>query len=212
MSHQSDHRLLVLHALRLAGASEPEVVAGRWRLGEAATVRLLEGLAAAGFVEHRPRGPLAGWTLTPAGRAEHARLVRRELEATGTRAVVAAAYERFRELNPVVLELCSRWQVRQIGGRLVRNDHADPAYDDAVLDELAEVHRHAVPLCDRLSSVLARYGTYRPELDHALARALAGDGDHVARPTLRSYHTVWFELHEDLLVTLGLDRTAEAAS
>ena len=26
---------------------------------------------------------------------------------------------------------------------------------------------------------------------------------------LDSYHTVWFELHEDLLATLGLDRTAD---
>jgi hypothetical protein len=25
-----------------------------------------------------------------------------------------------------------------------------------------------------------------------------------------SFHTVWFELHEDLLTTLGLDRGAEA--
>ena len=24
-----------------------------------------------------------------------------------------------------------------------------------------------------------------------------------------SYHTVWFELHEDLLATLGLERAAE---
>jgi hypothetical protein len=27
-----------------------------------------------------------------------------------------------------------------------------------------------------------------------------------------SFHTVWFELHEDLLATLGLDRSAEHTS
>ena len=31
------------------------------------------------------------------------------------------------------------------------------------------------------------------------------------KPVIESYHTVWFELHEDLLVTLGLDRAAETA-
>jgi len=26
---------------------------------------------------------------------------------------------------------------------------------------------------------------------------------------MSSYHTVWFELHEDLLATLGIDRASE---
>jgi hypothetical protein len=173
---------------------------------------VLDELASSGHVEHRAGGPLTGWSLTPAGRAEHARLLRRELDLTGARPVIATAYRRFRELNPRVLELTSRWQVRRIAGRLVRNDHTDPGYDAAVLDELADVHERAVPLCDDLAASLQRYRRYRPELDSALARARAGDGDHVAKPVLRSYHTVWFELHEDLLVTLGYDRTSEAAS
>ena len=31
----------------------------------------------------------------------------------------------------------------------------------------------------------------------------AGDPDWFTRPTVDSYHTVWFELHENLLATLG---------
>jgi hypothetical protein len=27
-----------------------------------------------------------------------------------------------------------------------------------------------------------------------------------------SYHTIWFELHEDLLATLGIERGSEAVS
>lgn len=212
MSHRSDRRLLVLHGLRLAGVAGSGTVAARSGLDEFTAVRVLDDLASSGLVEHRASGPLTGWSLTPAGRAEHARLLRRELELTGTRSVVATAYRRFRELNPLVLDLTSRWQVRRIAGRLARNDHTDPRYDAAVLDDLAEVHRRAVPLCEDLATALQRFRPYGPELDRALARALAGDGDHVAKPGVRSYHTVWFELHEDLLVTLGLDRTAEAAS
>ena len=44
----------------------------------------------------------------------------------------------------------------------------------------------------------------------AYARALAEirDGDHtmVAAPIKDSYHTVWFELHEDLLMLSGRER------
>jgi pyruvate,orthophosphate dikinase len=32
----------------------------------------------------------------------------------------------------------------------------------------------------------------------------------VARPIIDSYHTVWFELHEDLMAINGLTRAAEA--
>lgn len=212
MAHRSDRRFLVLHRLRVAGVTDPGSLASHSGLDELAVVRTLGDLASCALVEHRANGPLSGWSLTPAGRAEHARLARCELDASGTRPVVAAAYRRFRELNPAVLELASRWQVRPIAGRLVRNDHADARYDAVVLDELVGIHRRAVPLCDELAAALVRYQPYRPELDAALDRALAGDGDHVAKPGVRSYHTVWFELHEDLLVTLGLDRTAEAAS
>ncbi len=31
----------------------------------------------------------------------------------------------------------------------------------------------------------------------------------LTKPTILSYHTLWFQLHEDLLATLGLERAAE---
>jgi hypothetical protein len=40
----------------------------------------------------------------------------------------------------------------------------------------------------------------------------SGDRDWFTKPTIDSYHTVWFELHEDLLATLGIDRISERAS
>jgi hypothetical protein len=39
---------------------------------------------------------------------------------------------------------------------------------------------------------------------------LAGAREWFTRPVIDSYHTVWFELHEDLLSTLGLARASEA--
>jgi pyruvate, orthophosphate dikinase len=41
-------------------------------------------------------------------------------------------------------------------------------------------------------------------------RVEAGEGDWFAKPVMPSFHTVWFELHEDLLTTLGLERSDES--
>ena len=56
--------------------------------------------------------------------------------------------------------------------------------------------------------VLMRFGLYGTRLTAALERALAGNTAYVT-DTLDSYHTVWFQLHEDLLVTLGISREDE---
>ena len=36
--------------------------------------------------------------------------------------------------------------------------------------------------------------------------------DYFTKPILPSYHTVWFELHEDLLATLSIDRASEGST
>lgn len=210
MAHRSDARLLVLHALRLKGVAGADVAAAAVDLDPADVARELDGLAADGLVVLR-EGLLTGWQLTAAGRVEHERLLAAEIDATGTRAVAEGAYRRFRTLNPGVLDACSRWQVKEVAGRLVRNDHADPAYDEKVLNDLDDALADgAVPLFRRLPEALARFGRYEPLLATALALARAGEGDYVTKPVLPSFHTVWFELHEDLLATLGLDRASES--
>jgi pyruvate,orthophosphate dikinase len=94
---------------------------------------------------------------------------------------------------------------------MVRNDHADARYDDRVVRDLGVALDRVRPVGDRLAAVLERFEPYGPHLDDALARVRSGDGDYVAKPVIPSFHTVWFEMHEDLLVTLGLDRSSEAA-
>lgn len=210
MSYRSDARLLVLHALRLKGVATVESVAGAVGLETDDVARQLDQLGSLGLVVLRD-GLLKGWQLTPTGRIEHERLLATELETAGARPIVESGYMRFRSLNPGVLEACSRWQVREVsGGRMVRNDHADPVYDDKVLGELSSALTEARPLGDRLAEALDRFSPYGPLLEDALDRALAGERDYVTKPIIPSFHTVWFEMHEDLLVTLGLDRTSEA--
>jgi hypothetical protein len=209
MPHPSDPRLLVLHGLRLKGVAGEDAVAEATGLAAGQVADLLAGLAEQGLAANRD-GALAGWSLTPAGRAEHARLVGAEVEATGARPVVRGAYERFRALNAPVLDVCSRWQVREVAGTPVLNDHADPAYDAEVVSDLAAVHDRAEPLLDDLAGALDRYRAYGPRLRHAVERVEAGDGAWFTKPLMPSYHTVWFELHEDLLTTLGLERASES--
>jgi hypothetical protein len=123
---------------------------------------------------------------------------------------VARSYRRFRALNAGVLDACSRWQVRDVGGRPVRNDHRDVRYDARVVADLARLEAQAEPVLDDLEGALDRYGRYRPRLRHAVDRVEAGEGDWFTKPMMPSFHTVWFELHEDLLATLGLDRSSES--
>ena len=138
------------------------------------------------------------------------RLVADEVDAVGARPTVARSYRQFRALNAGVLDACSRWQVRTIAGRNVLNDHSDADYDARVVTDLAGLQQRAEPLLADLGSALDRYRPYGPRLRHAVDRVEAGDGRWFTKPAMPSYHTVWFELHEDLLTTLGLDRTAEA--
>jgi DNA-binding MarR family transcriptional regulator len=208
MARRSDTRLLVLHWLRLKGQASVAAIAEAAEIAIAEVESWLARLEADGLVVHRDVPE--GWSLTPAGRAEHARLVGREIDAVGVRPAIEGAYERFRALNPAVLDACSRWQVREVAGAAVRNDHRDPDYDARVVGDLAALHSRVEPVCDDLADVLERYRPYGDQLSRAVAKVEAGERDWFTKPRLASYHTVWFELHEDLLTTLGLDRTAEA--
>jgi hypothetical protein len=208
MARRSDPRLLVLHGLRLKGQAGAAAVAESAGITTAEVESWLARLAAGGLVVHRDIP--AGWSLTSAGRVEHARLVGREVDAAGVRPAIEGAYERFRALNGGVLDACSRWQVREIAGTAVVNDHRDREYDARVVADLAALHDRVEPLCDDLAGALERYRPYREQLSRAVEKVEAGERDWFTKPRLPSYHTVWFELHEDLLTTLGLDRTAEA--
>lgn len=64
------------------------------------------------------------------------------------------------------------------------------------------------PVLDALAGRLARFSRYAKRLDRAVDRSV-GDPAWLESPALDSIHTVWFELHEHLLATLGRDRTQE---
>jgi hypothetical protein len=211
MSHPSDPRLRLLVTLRVKGVAGADALADATGLPPGEVAALLADLAADGLAREHT-GALAGWGLTPAGRAEHTRLAAAEVDAAGARGAVRGAYEGFRALNAAVLDACSRWQVRERGGQMVVNDHRDRTYDAAVVADLARLEQRARPVLSTLAASLDRYGGYGPQLRRAVQHVEAGEGDWFTRPVMPSFHTVWFELHEDLLSTLGLDRESEATS
>lgn len=202
---------MTLHLLRIKGVAEPGVLVGPTDLGADALQTLLGELAASGLVEHGD-GALPGWRPTTSGVEHDDAWLAAELAGTGARTEVGEAYRSFLALNPEVLEACTAWQlVVGATGSPAVNDHADEAYDATVVARLADIHHRARPVLGELEHHLPRFGRYRVRLGAALARVQAGDGDWFTRPLLDSFHQVWFELHQDLLFTLGLDRADEDA-
>lgn len=200
----------VLLALRLLAVAESPGVAARAGRPQPEVEGVLAHLAESGWASYRT-GRFPGWMLTVHGRAEGERRLAGELDAAGARARTVALYRRFLVLNPEVLRVASSWQVRTVDGVEVPNDHANPRHDAAVIDELAALHRRADRLLVELESSLPRLDGYRPRLGSALRRVRSGDGAWFVRPGIDSYHTVWFELHENLLATLGRRRNDEVA-
>lgn len=203
----SDLGLLVFHALRLGGFADAETVARRLDADRDQVEQILADAAVDGLARHRTASP-SGWSLTDEGRKENERLLADELDRAGLRATVTEAYQRFLPLNGELLAVCTAWQVTDVATGTL-NDHTDPDHDRAVIGRLAAIDRQIQPWCAELAAELARFASYGPRLATARDRVERGDTDWFTRPTIDSYHSVWFELHEDLLSTLGLDRTSE---
>jgi len=205
----SSPELLALHAVRVTGMSDAAAVARRTGLAREVAEELLLDDEARGWVSRVVFADLAGWSLTETGRLEGERRLAEELERTGARAAVDSAHETFVRLNERFLSTLTRWQIRpQSWDRLAANDHDDPVWDGRVLDELASYRRRLGPLCAELTGVLDRFAGYDDRFAAALARAEAGQLSWVDGAGVDSCHTVWIQLHEDLLATLGLDRGA----
>jgi hypothetical protein len=210
MSAPSDPTTLAMHGLRLKGFAEADAVADTVGLTEGEAKLRLDQLVADDLATYR-EGRISGFSLTPAGRTEHARRLAVELDAAGQRGDVEAAYRDFLVLNPDLLSVCTAWQLREVDGESSVNDHSDGIYDAGVIEQLTSLHAKAEPICDRLADSLERYSGYGPRLSYALDKVRTGDPDWFTKPMIPSYHTVWFEMHEDLLATLGIERGSEAA-
>lgn len=199
----SDAELLALHGLAVKKAGTPAAVAAVLGRGEPEVAQALEAAVESG----RAIGANGTFMATPAGRAwlderypEAFAGFRAEPEAT-------AAYERFETINRELLKLFTDWQMMpSAGGERVQNDHSDPDYDHKIVDRLGALHERAERVLGRFADLDPRLEVYEQRLAEAYDKVLAGDHDFVSGARVDSYHTVWFELHEDLLRMLGRER------
>jgi hypothetical protein len=198
---------LVLHAVRLKGFADTAAIAERFNLQPGQTEEALHDAAAQGWATYSSFAGASGWSLTESGRAENERLLAHELDNTDA---VRKVYDDFLPLNALLQQACTDWQLRPTTtDPLAANDHDDPAWDAGVLHELKVIDQALAPIVARLTSVLPRFQGYDTRFSTALARAVAGETAWVDRSDVDSCHRVWFELHEDLLATLNLQRGNE---
>lgn len=197
-------QLRLLRALRLKGRVLADDLPAATGLPAPRCAELTAQFIASGLVEEA-RGRLK---LTPQGRDDlDGRLAAERDDLDG--GSIAALYHEFGEFNADLKALMTRWQLKDAD---TPNDHSDPDYDLAVVDDLASLDARFRDLLTRIVAAAPRLGHYPARFGRALERIGAGDHSWFAKPLADSYHTVWFELHEDLIGLAGLSRVEEAAA
>ena len=151
------------------------------------------------------------FSLTDDGKALGAEMIASRPRVVGA-ANAAAALDAFLALDGRMKTIVTAWQMKEVDGEQVLNDHADAEYDAAVLAQLAALHVEARAWIEPLYEGLPRLACYGARLDAAAAAAAGGDGMYIASPRVDSYHGVWFELHEDLIRLAGKTREEEVAA
>ena len=117
------------------------------------------------------------------------------------------AYERFEIINNDLKGLITDWQTMDIGGQKVPNDHSNADYDDKIIGRLGDLHERFEPVLAIMVAREPRLKWYADKLTESLEKAEDGEIEWVSDATIESYHTVWFEMHEDLLRMLGRERS-----
>jgi pyruvate,orthophosphate dikinase len=162
-----------------------------------ATVEAIIGASAAFF-----KTTARGNALTPEGRAWLAEALRSERAAADS-VVMEGCYTAFMGLNSRFKRLVNEWQVGGTAGDQTAQQTG------AMLGALNEIHTGLAAVLGPANGQLARLTSYGPRFDAALAQLRAGDLSMMASPLKDSYHTVWFEYHEELIALCGRNRLEE---
>jgi pyruvate, orthophosphate dikinase len=168
---------------------------------------VLEGLVGDGLVAEVG----GAYRLTDQGRVKAGELLDTERRSWGVDNA-GAALDAFLGLDHRMKETVTAWQLRDDADGQVVNDHTDRAYDREVIDRLAALHADAMAWLSPIEPACPRLGGYGIRLGRAVEHASAGDDRYIASPRVDSYHSVWFELHEDLIQLAGRTREDEVAA
>jgi pyruvate,orthophosphate dikinase len=191
----------LLRIVELKGRVRADDVATPLGIGTEEAGELLAGLMEHGLVA--PAG--AAYRLSEAGRSRLEVLLAED-RAPVDQVLLGLAYDEFCGFNAELKAIITAWQLKDAS---TPNDHTDAEYDAGVL---AALHAQVLPLVERLGLIAPRLMGYAARLQHACDQVASGQTTWVARPILDSYHTVWFELHEDLIQLSGRTRLEEAVA
>jgi len=205
MAHDSNPRFRVHHALRIKGFVKVENVAELADLTEEEALAHLQEMQAEGHTNYRENRGL--WQLTPDGRDAYLIALKEDVSRPGFLDGLAEKYHRFLEMNEIFKGLCADWQLRN--GE--PNDHSDEAYDHDCIQRLGVLDDEAQPICHAFGEVAVRYCGYAARLTGSRKALEAGDQRMFTGVMCGSYHDVWMELHEDLILSQGIDRIEEGS-
>ena len=185
----NDHQFLVLNSLYLK------------KMASAGDLAAMSGLSAdevrpmvSGFVAQE-------WVLDlgeelviqPDGMAEVEGYYHQTYSDPSEREGLAQWYTRFESINSKFIKLVTDWQETE----------GDARAQDRVI---ATVER-LVKSLGEITPVVPRYAGYIRRFERSVALVDQGNSDFVCTPTVDSLHNIWFELHEDILLVLGKERT-----
>jgi hypothetical protein len=193
---------LVMHGLAVKKHATPEVVAGIVGLETDEVRKVLVNLVEAKRVAEAN----GKYLLTPVARMALDSDYSRLYADVRVHPDFKAGYEGFERLNGALKQLITDWQTLPVGGGRVPNDHSNKDYDAKIIDRLAELHERAELVLKRLAGVVPRFQIYDEKLRAALGRSEDGAIQWVSDAKIESYHSLWFELHEDLLRLMGRER------
>jgi phosphohistidine swiveling domain-containing protein len=200
-SMDSADQLALLRAIRLKGRASAEDAASASGIADA------EGLVLELLTAGLLKAMRGAYVVTPEGREVLDGLLADE-RARADEPAVLAAYEAFTPINDQFKALASDWQSRE--GEV--NDHADASYDAEVMGRLPAIHTQVSAIVADLAAQAPRLAVYDTRLATAAEKVAGGDSDWLLKPLIDSYHTVWFELHEELISLAGRTRIEEAAA
>ncbi|PZN93316.1 MAG: hypothetical protein DCF31_13055 [Alphaproteobacteria bacterium] len=193
---------LALHGLAILRAATPAAVARRMALAPAEVEAMIDLAAAHGRVVRTGDRLM----LAPLARLALAADYSRTCAALRADPAFNDAAARFEVVNLDLKALMTDWQTRVVGGLTLPNDHSDQAHDERLIDRVGRFHDRVTPLLDALVGLVPRLAVYRDGLLAALERAEDGDIAWVSDVACESYHTLWFDLHEELLRLSGTER------
>jgi pyruvate,orthophosphate dikinase len=197
----------VIRVMAIKGFVTPDGLAESLMTTPDGVSDLLSRMTADGIAEMA--GPM--FRLSGDGKALAGELTAADREAWGVDHATAAL-DGFLPIDQRMKVIVTAWQMREVDGEPVMNDHSDPEYDAGVLADFAALHADAAAWLATLVDGLPRLGGYLARLERAADEVAEGDHAYIASPRIDSYHNVWFELHEDLILLAGRTREDEVAA